>query len=284
MENLIEIQGLCKHYKDFTLDHIDLTVPEGQIVGLIGENGAGKTTTLKAVLGVIRPDGGTIRLLGGDPGDPAIRSQVGVVFEDSYFYGGLCARQIDRIMAGIHATWDSALFHGYCRRFDLEESKPVKDFSRGMRMKMSLATALAHRPKLLVMDEATSGLDPVVRGEMLDLFLEFIQDEGHGVLMSSHITADLERIADQIAYIHKGKLLFQQDKDLLLEDMAILRCSAGEIDSLPKNLVVARRGGAYGSAALVRHPQNVRRLLPSAVLDRADIDEIMQFISGGDKQ
>ena len=284
MENLIEIQGLCKHYKDFTLDHIDLTVPEGQIVGLIGENGAGKTTTLKAVLGVIRPDGGTIRLLGGDPGDPAIRSQVGVVFEDSYFYGGLCARQIDRIMAGIHATWDSALFHGYCRRFDLEEGKPVKDFSRGMRMKMSLATALAHRPKLLVMDEATSGLDPVIRGEMLDLFLEFIQDEGHGVLMSSHITADLERIADQIAYIHKGKLLFQQDKDLLLEDMAILRCSAGEIDSLPKNLVVARRGGAYGSAALVRHPQNVRRLLPSAVLDRADIDEIMQFISGGDKQ
>ena len=284
MENLIEIQGLCKHYKDFTLDHIDLTVPEGQIVGLIGENGAGKTTTLKALLGVIRPDGGTIRLLGGDPGDPAIRSQVGVVFEDSYFYGGLCARQIDRIMAGIHATWDSTLFHGYCRRFDLEESKPVKDFSRGMRMKMSLATALAHRPKLLVMDEATSGLDPVVRGEMLDLFLEFIQDEGHGVLMSSHITADLERIADQIAYIHKGKLLFQQDKDLLLEDMAILRCSAGEIDSLPKNLVVARRGGAYGSAALVRHPQNVRRLLPSAVLDRADIDEIMQFISGGDKQ
>ena len=284
MENLIEIQGLCKHYKDFTLDHIDLTVPEGQIVGLIGENGAGKTTTLKAVLGVIRPDGGAIRLLGGDPGDPAIRSQVGVVFEDSYFYGGLCARQIDRIMAGIHATWDSALFHGYCRRFDLEEGKPVKDFSRGMRMKMSLATALAHRPKLLVMDEATSGLDPVVRGEMLDLFLEFIQDEGHGVLMSSHITADLERIADQIAYIHKGRLLFQQDKDLLLEDMAILRCSASEIDSLPKNLVVARRGGAYGSAALVRHPQNVRRLLPGAVLDRADIDEIMQFISGGDRQ
>ncbi len=284
MENLIEIQGLCKHYKDFTLDHIDLTVPEGQIVGLIGENGAGKTTTLKALLGVIRPDGGTIRLLGGDPGDPAIRSQVGVVFEDSYFYGGLCARQIGRIMSGIHPTWDGTLFRDYCRRFELEENKPVKDFSRGMRMKMSLATALAHRPKLLVMDEATSGLDPVVRGEMLDLFLEFIQDEGHAILMSSHITADLERIADQIAYIHKGKLLFQQDKDLLLEDMAILRCSASEIDSLPKNLVVARRGGAYGSAALVRHPQNVRRLLPGAVLDRADIDEIMQFISGGDRQ
>ena len=284
MENLIEIQGLCKRYKDFTLDHIDLTVPAGQIVGLIGENGAGKTTTLKALLGVIRPDGGTIRLLGGDPGDAAVRGQVGVVFEDSYFYGGLTPRQIGRIMAGIHPAWDESLFQDYCRRFDLEGNKPVKDFSRGMRMKMSLATALSHRPRLLVMDEATSGLDPVVRGEMLDLFLEFIQDEGHGILMSSHITGDLERIADQIAYIHRGKLLFQQDKDLLLEDMAILRCGAKDIDTLPEKLVVARRGGAYGAAALVRHPQNVRRLLPEAVLDRADIDEIMQFISGGDKQ
>ena len=284
MENLIEIQGLCKHYKDFTLDHIDLTVPAGQIVGLIGENGAGKTTTLKALLGVIHPDGGTIRLLGGDPGDPAVRSQVGVVFEDSYFYGGLTPRQIGRVMAGIHPAWDESLFQDYCRRFDLEGNKPVKDFSRGMRMKMSLATALSHRPRLLVMDEATSGLDPVVRGEMLDLFLEFIQDEGRGILMSSHITGDLERIADQIAYIHRGKLLFQQDKDLLLEDMAILRCGAKDIDALPENLVVARRGGAYGAAALVRHPQNVRRLLPEAVLDRADIDEIMQFISGGDKR
>ena len=284
MENLIEIQGLCKHYKDFTLDHIDLTVPAGQIVGLIGENGAGKTTTLKALLGVIHPDGGTMRLLGGDPGDPAVRGQVGVVFEDSYFYGGLTPRQIGRVMAGIHPAWDESLFQDYCRRFDLEGNKPVKDFSRGMRMKMSLATALSHRPRLLVMDEATSGLDPVVRGEMLDLFLEFIQDEGHGILMSSHITGDLERIADQIAYIHRGKLLFQQDKDLLLEDMAILRCSAADIGALPQNLVVARKDGAYGAAALVRHRQNVRRLLPEAVLDRADIDEIMQFISGGDKQ
>ena len=284
MENLIEIQGLCKHYKDFTLDHIDLTVPAGQIVGLIGENGAGKTTTLKALLGVIRPDGGSIRLLGGEAKDPAVRSRVGVVFEDSYFYGGLTPRQIGHIMAGIHPTWDGGLFQDYCRRFELEETKPVKDFSRGMRMKMSLATALSHRPRLLVMDEATSGLDPVVRGEMLDLFLEFIQDEGRGILMSSHITGDLERIADQIAYSHRGKLLFQQDKDLLLEDMAILRCSAKDIDALPQNLVVARKDGAYGAAALVRHPQNVRRLLPEAVLDRADIDEIMQFISGGDKQ
>ena len=186
-------------------------------------------------------------------------------------------------MAGIHPAWDGKLFQDYCRRFELEENKTVKDFSRGMRMKMSLATALAHRPKLLVMDEATSGLDPVVRGEMLDLFLEFIQDEGHGILMSSHITGDLERIADQIAYIHRGKLLFQQDKDLLLEDMAILRCPQRTSTPCPKS------GGGPAGRGLRRRgpgapPQNVRRLLPEAVLDRADIDEIMQFISGGDKQ
>ncbi|MCI9512721.1 MAG: ABC transporter ATP-binding protein [Oscillospiraceae bacterium] len=284
MENLIEVHGLCKRYKGFALENVDLTVPAGTIVGLIGENGAGKTTTLKSILHVIRPDGGTIRLLGGDPDAEASRSEVGVVFEDAYFYGGLSARQIDRIMSGIHRNWDSGLFFDYCRRFELEEKKPVKDFSRGMRMKMSLATALSHHPRLLVLDEATSGLDPVVRGELLDLFLEFIQDEAHSILLSSHITGDLERVADQIAYIHQGRLLFQRDKDELLEDTAILRCAAGEIDRLPKELVLARHSGPMGAAALVQHPEEVRRCLPAAVLDRARIDEMMQFIAGRDAQ
>ena len=278
MENLIEVHGLCKHYKGFALENVDLTVPAGTIVGLIGENGAGKTTTLKSILHVIRPDGGTIRLLGGDPAEEASRSEVGVVFEDAYFYGGLSARQISRIMSGIHRNWDSGLFFDYCRRFELEEKKPVKDFSRGMRMKMSLATALSHHPRLLVLDEATSGLDPVVRGELLDLFLEFIQDEAHSILLSSHITAD------QIAYIHQGRLLFQRDKDELLEDTAILRCAAGEIDRLPKELVLARHSGPMGAAALVRSPEEVRRCLPGAVLDQARIDEMMQFIAGRDIQ
>ena len=281
MENLIEIQGLCKHYKDFTLDHIDLTVPAGQIVGLIGENGAGKTTTLKALLGVIRPDGGTIRLLGGDPGDSAVRGQVGAVFEDSYFYGGLTPRQIGRVMAGIHPTWDGGLFRDYCRRFELEESKPVKDFSRGMRMKLSLSTALASHPRLLLMDEATSGLDPVIRGEILDIFLTFIQDEGCGILLSSHITTDLERVADQIAYIHRGKLLFQRDKNELLEETAVVRSSAAELDRLPRDLVLVRRdGGLGGSAALVKDGAAARRLLPDAVIDRTSIDEMMQLYGG----
>jgi len=284
MENLLEVRGLCKNYKDFSLKNVDLTVPAGTIVGLIGENGAGKTTTLKSILHVTRPDGGSIRLLGGDPAREASRAEVGVVFEDAYFYGGLNPRQISRIMSGIHRDWDGPLFSDYCRRFSLEETKQVKDFSRGMRMKLSLATALSHHPRLLVLDEATSGLDPVVRGELLDLFLEFIQDEDRSILLSSHITGDLERVADQIAYIHQGRLLFQRDKDELLEDTAILRCSAGRIDTLSKDLVLARHGGPMGAAALVRHPEEVRRALPDAVLDRAGIDEMMQFIAGEDRK
>lgn len=284
MENLLEIRGLCKQYRNFSLDHVDLTVPAGTIVGLIGENGAGKTTTIKAALHVIRPDGGTIRLLGRDPSDPEAREGAAAVFEDSYFHGSLTPRQVGRAMAGICRTWDEDLYRSRCRRFGLQERQPLKEFSRGMRMKLSLATALARHPKLLVLDEATSGLDPVVRGEMLDLFLEFIQDEGCGVLLSSHITTDLERIADQIAYLHGGKLLFQADKDRLMEELAVLRCSEADLARLPAEWILARRRGEFGQSALVRNPAEVRRLLPHAVVDRLRIDEMMQFYGGGAEQ
>ena len=281
MENLIEVRGLCKRYRGFSLDRVDLTVPAGMIVGLIGENGAGKTTTIKAVLNVIRPDAGTLRLLGRDPSDPRARAGAAAVFEDSYFYGGLTPKQVGSAMAGICREWDGALFRSCCGRFGLDWSKPLKEFSRGMRMKLSLATALARRPRLLVLDEATSGLDPVVRGEILDLFLEFIQDERCGVLLSSHITADLERVADQIAYLHQGRLLFQEDKDRLMEELAVLRCPAAELDTLPPELILARQSGTFGPSALVRSPSRVRRLLPGAVLDKISLDEMMQFYSGG---
>lgn len=284
MENLIEVRGLCKQYPGFSLDHVDLTVPAGAIVGLIGENGAGKTTTIKAILHVIRPDGGVVKLLGRAPGDPAAREGAAAVFEDSYFYGGLTTRQISRSMAGICKNWDEALFVSYCRRFELGDRKPVKDFSRGMRMKLSLATALARHPRLLVLDEATSGLDPVVRGEILDIFLEFIQDERCGVLLSSHITTDLERIADQIAYIHQGRLVFQKNKDELMEEYCVVRCSWADLSRLPDSWVVAQQDGAFGPAALVRNPGEVRRLLPDAVVDRFSIDEMMQFYAGRDRK
>ncbi len=285
MTNLVEVAGLCKRYDSFTLDHIDLTVPEGQIVGLIGENGAGKTTTIKSILGVVRPDGGTIRLMGKPSGDKGALEKVGVVFEDSYFNGVLTPSQIDRILQGIRPDWDSVKFRRDCEAFGLDHRKKIKDFSRGMRMKLSLATALASHPRLLVMDEATSGLDPVVRGEILDIFLEFIQDEGCGILLSSHITTDLERVADQIAYIHRGRLLFQRDKDELLQETAIVRAPEALLSRLPEELVMVRKtGGSGGSAALVRDPGTVRRLLPDAVIDRTSIDEMMQFYGGRDAE
>ena len=284
MENLIETTGLCKRYEDFSLEGVNLTVPAGTIVGLIGENGAGKTTTLKTLLGMVQPTQGSARLLGRAPGDPEALAQVGVVFEDAYFCETMCAEQIDKVMARVYSNWDSSLFRDYCRRFELSGKQTLKEFSRGMRMKLSLATALAHRPRLLILDEATSGLDPVVRGEILDFFRDFIQDERNGILMSSHITADLEKAADQVAYLHRvgntSRLLFQEDKDVLAERYGILRCGRAELERLPDAWKIYTRKNAFGCETLVEQPDKVRVMLPGAVCDRASMDEIMQFYAG----
>ena len=274
-----------KQYKDFTLGPLDLTVPAGTIVGLVGENGAGKTTTLKIACGVNRPDDGEVTLLGGSPADKAVRARLGVVFEDAYFFGGLTAGRIGNSMAGIFGDrWDAGLFGSLLGRFGLDARKKVSAYSRGMRMKLSLATALAHHPDLLVLDEATAGLDPVVRSEMLDLFLEYIQDERHSILMSSHITSDLEQVADSIAYLHHGQLLFHEDKDTLLQEYGLLRCARHDLETLPPDCVVFMREGTFGCEALVKQRATVRRLLPGAVCDPAGIDDIMRYYSGRDTQ
>lgn len=279
------IRGVEKHYPDFTLGPVDLTVPKGCIVGLVGENGAGKTTLLKLLTGVNPADAGSIELLGGAPGTPAGRGDLGVVFDDAYFYESLTAKQIGKSMAGIFGSrWDNAEYRQLLKQFGLDEGKPVKAYSRGMRMKLSLVTALAHHPRLLVLDEATSGLDPVVRGEMLDLFLDFIQDEDHSILISSHITGDLEQVADSIAYLHQGKLLFQEDKDVLLSMYGILRCGAEDLAALPGECIVHTRRTEFGCETLVKGREKVLRLLPEAVCDPASIDDIMRFTSGRDKQ
>lgn len=279
------LRGVQKQYKDFTLGPIDLTVPTGTIVGLVGENGAGKTTTLKMLCGVNPADAGEITLLGSRPTDTAARARLGVVFEDAYFYGGLTAGHIGKSMAGIFGSrWNAGQFADLLQRFGLDARKKVSEYSRGMRMKLSLATALAHNPDLLVLDEATAGLDPVVRAEMLDLFLEFIQDEGHSILMSSHITSDLEQVADSIAYLHHGKLLFHEDKDALLQEYGLLRCSRSQLEKLPAGTVVYTRQGAFGCESLVKGRTEVQQLLPEAVCDPAAIDDIMRFYSGRDAQ
>ncbi len=279
------LHGVQKQYKDFTLGPVDLTVPAGTIVGLVGENGAGKTTTLKLLCGVNPADGGEITLLGSKPSDPAVRARLGVVFEDAYFYGGLNAGQIGKSMAGIFGPrWNAAAYANLLQRFGLDVRKKISEYSRGMRMKLSLATALAHAPDLLVLDEATAGLDPVVRSEMLDLFLEFIQDEQHSILMSSHITSDLEQVADSIAYLHRGQLLFHEDKDALLQEYGLLRCSRAQLEKLPAGCVVYTKENAFGCESLVKGRSTVQHLLPDAVCDPASIDDIMRFYSGRDAQ
>ena len=284
MENAICIRGLCKHYEDFSLENLDLTVPTGTIVGFVGENGAGKTTTLKAIFGAIRTDGGSIEVLGCTDPDRLDKSQIGVVMEYSFFYETLTPRQVNSIMKSLQPGWDSAEFARLLNDYQLPEKKLIKDMSKGMRMKFRLATALAHKPKLLILDEATSGLDPVVRGEVLDYLRDYIQDESHSVLMSSHITSDLEKVADSIAYLRKGRLLFQMDRDELLEKYGVLRCSPEQLEVLDNRLKVATRKTGFTCETLVSDAAAARRALPDAVIDRASIEDIMQFYTGRDAQ
>ena len=226
--NALEIKGLTKHYPAFCLDHIDLTLPMGSVMGFIGENGAGKSTTIFSILGAIRRDGGTVRILGQDTaqGIPlSLKEQIGVVLDECCLPETLNLKDINGIMKAAYRTWNSKTFFRHVHRFFLDETKRIKDYSRGMKMKLSIACALAHDSRLLILDEATSGLDPVTRDELLDLFYEFIQDEQHSIFMSSHITSDLEKICDYVTYIHKGKLILCQEKDGLMQRMGILKCS-----------------------------------------------------------
>ena len=213
MDNILEIQGLTRRFDGFCLDNVNLSVAPGTITGLVGTNGAGKSTTIKLILNLIRRDAGSIRLFGLDniEQETAVKKRIGVVFDEPCFHDVLAPRQIGRYMKGLDADWDDQAFAGYLRDFSLPENKIVKEFSRGMKMKLAIAAALSHHPDLLILDEPTSGLDPLVRDEILDIFLDFLQDETRAVILSSHITSDLDKVADTIALLHEGKLLFHEE-------------------------------------------------------------------------
>ena len=249
--NAIEIQNLSKHYQGFLLDNLNLRLPRGCILGLVGENGAGKSTTIRMILGMCRPDSGEITVF-GQKLTPALREQIGVVLDEPGYPGCMTAVQIGRMLSGIFKGWEQETYDHYLHKLRIPDNKPFKDFSKGMKMKLCLAAALSHGAKLLILDEATSGLDPVVRDELLDIFNDFTRDEGNSVLISSHIVSDLEKICDYIAFLHRGKLMLCREKDELLNEFAFVQGSAGEIDRLDP---IGRRDGRFGTEAIVRRTE-----------------------------
>lgn len=280
--NAIEIKDLCKTYPGFSLDHVNLTLPCGCIMGLVGENGAGKSTTIRLILDMIARDSGTITLLGKDNRENIrlLKEDIGVVLDEVGIPACLNPKQVGKIMANTFRNWEQAVYDSLLEKLAVPPEKPFKDFSRGMKMKLGIAIALSHRPKLLILDEATSGLDPVVRDEVLDLFSEFTREESHAVLISSHIVSDLEKICDYIAFLHKGRLLLCEEKDALKEKYGILRCSREQLSALPPEAVIGRKETAYGVEAIA-----ARDAVPAGLsLSPIDIEELFIFMVKGANQ
>ena len=272
--NALEIRGLTKHLADFTLDNLNLTLPGGCILGLIGENGAGKSTTIRLILGMLRPDGGTVTILGRDNRDnlALTKQDIGVVLDEVGIPECMTPKQVGIVMADVFTRWDTKTYEGLLERFSLPENKKFKEFSRGMKMKLGLAVALSHEAKLLILDEATSGLDPVVRDEVVSILSEFTRDESHSILISSHIVSDLEKLCDYVAFLHRGKLLLCEEKDMLLSEYGILHCRP---EDLPENGVLHKKLSPYGAEAIVRRDA----VKPGTALSPISMEELFVFMS-----
>ncbi|HJB28628.1 MAG TPA: ABC transporter ATP-binding protein [Candidatus Blautia faecavium] len=281
MEMALELNNVTKNYKDFTLDHISFNVPQGTIVGLIGENGAGKSTTIYAVLGLISKDEGSITILGENDPESVSKDDIGAVFDGNNYPDILTPGQLGKVFRNIYHSWEENTYMELLDKFQLPLNKKIKQFSKGMKMKFAISVALSHHSKLLVLDEATSGLDPVMRDEILELLLDYIQDEDHSILVSSHITSDLEKIADYIVFIHEGKIVFFKQKDELLEKYGIVKCGAALFDEMEKEQIIAYRKMDYEWQILVDDRQAVQRKYPKALVVPATIDEIMlMYVKG----
>lgn len=286
MKKAIQVHGLVKKYKDgFSLGPIDLEIPSGMIVGLIGENGAGKTTFIKSILGIIRPDQGDVRLLNKDikTDDNSAKEEIGVVLDDMFFPEVLTAREIDVTMRGVFSSWDSQLFYQYLKEFDLPTNQPLKSLSKGMRKKLEIITAISHQPKLLILDEPTSGLDPVVRNEILDLFLKFIQDEDHTILLSTHITTDLEHVADKIIFFVQGQKILDYDKDYIIDNYGMLKCDIEDFDKIAKEDIVRYKKNKYNYEILVTDKVSMAKKYPEFVLDRITLEDLMVLMIKGEE-
>lgn len=274
--NALEIRNLTKSYPGFMLDNLNLTLPSGCIMGLIGENGAGKSTTIKLILDMIHKDSGSITILGKDNGDhiELTKEDIGVVMDEAGIPECLTVKQVGNVMKHTFRNWDNAEYIRLAEKFALPDKKQFKEFSRGMKMKLGIAIAMSHNSKLLILDEATSGLDPVVRDEVVEMFSDFTRDQSHSILISSHIVSDLEKLCDYIAFLHKGKLLLCEEKDQLLAEYGLIHCTVDELQSLPADAVRYKKENAYGVEAMV-----MRDAVPSGIrVSPISIEELFVFM------
>lgn len=285
-ENAIEIKDLTVKYDGFTLDHINFDVAKGSIMGFIGQNGAGKTTTIRSILNIIKANEGSIKVFGLDSvkDEIEIKEHISAVFDNLPFHDQLNAKSLNTILKNVYKEWDSVKFYEYLDRLTLPQRKKFGEFSKGMKMKMQIAAALSHNAKLLIMDEATTGLDPVVRNECLDMFLEFLQDEEHSILMSSHITSDLEKVADSVTFINKGKLLLTGYKDDVLEQHGLIKCKKSEYKDIDPDDIVSARITDYGATILVPDRVVCSSKYSGLVLEGATLEEIMLYYVNADKK
>ncbi len=282
MKNILEVKNLQKSYSDFVLGPISTHFPGGVIIGLIGENGAGKTTFIKSLLGIIQSEG-SIQIFGRDMNEEVreIKEDIGVVLDNSFFPEVMTANDIHKIMKNLYKNWDPGLFFSYLDKFSLPRNKAIKTLSKGMRKKLEIATSLAHHPKFLILDEPTSGLDPIVRKEVLDLFLDFIQDEEHTILLSTHITSDLEHIADYILFLDKGHIVLEETRDDIMDNYGILKCGIEEFSSIKKEDVIRFLKNKYGYEILVKNSQVLKKKYPKMILDKITLEELMVLLVKG---
>lgn len=285
MENILEIKNLSKKYDGFELKNVNIELPKGMIMGFIGENGAGKTTTIKAILNIINRDAGEIKIFGLDnkENERKIKEDIGVVLDDSFLSEYLNPSDINKIMKNIYKNWDEKLYFKYIEDFKLPKEKISKEYSSGMKMKLKIAVALAHHPKLLILDEPTSGLDPVARNEILDIFQEFIQDENKGIFVSSHITSDLERIADYITFINNGEIILTKTRDELLENYGIVKCSEEQFKKIDKKDYIKYKKNKYEYDVLIENKYEFKNNYDISVIDKPSLEDIMLIYIKGEK-
>ncbi len=286
MENILEVQQVSKRFprSDFALENVTFSLPYGSILGFVGENGAGKTTTIGCILNTITKDSGTVKLFGKEmtDADTDMREKIGVVYDGDNFPAYWTAAQLAKVMAGFYKQWDNILFQKFLKEYKLPANQKIKQYSRGMTMKLAIAVALSHHPQLLILDEATGGLDPVVRDGMLDTFLDFVQEEDHSVLLSSHITGDLEKVADYITFIHNGKLIMTVSKNDLVYNYAVMRCRENQFHELDPADIITYRKRDFQIDVLVSDYKTMQRKYKEIVADRASVDEIFLLLVRGE--